>query len=80
MRNKILAILWMLIGALAGFWVGAIPAMIVFKVLLHFVGSHSPLVGLVGIIEIMSVALTASWFKRLFYKGMLWGYKPDKDS
>jgi multisubunit Na+/H+ antiporter MnhE subunit len=80
MRNKILSILWMLVGALAGFWIGAIPTVIIFKVLRHFVGSHSQVLGLIGIIEIISVALVASWFKRLFYKGMLWGHMPDKDS
>jgi hypothetical protein len=77
-RNKIMATVWMLIGAVAGFWVGAIPVALVYKVLRDFLGGHSPFLGLVGLLLIITAALGGQWFKYLFYKGVLWGYRPDK--
>jgi hypothetical protein len=71
---------WMLIGAFAGFWIGLIPVVIVFDLALRFLKPHDPFIGLVGILQILFIALGASWFKRLFYKGMLWGYQPDPKS
>ena len=66
----------MLIGALAGLWVGLIPTVLVRSLALHFLPHNNPIVEGIGILEIVFVALGASWFKRLFYSGMLWGYRP----
>jgi hypothetical protein len=80
MRNKILAFFWMLVGAFAGLWLGTIPMMILRAVLLHFLPRTNPIVEGIGILLFIFVAMGASWFKRLFYGGMLWGYRPDSNS
>jgi hypothetical protein len=81
MRNKILVTLWMLVGAFAALWIGAIPMLLAVAIMSRFVGRHSPLLGIITVPStLMLLAYGATWFKHLFYKGMLWGYRPDKDS
>jgi hypothetical protein len=81
MRNKILAAFWMVVGGLAAFYIGMIPISWVDAFVGRFIGNDS----LIRAIPILASALLlaaygAYWFKCLFYKGTLWGYRPDRDS
>ena len=81
MRNKILAAFWMTIGAFTALWLGAFPLSIVQGVLLHFVGRHSPVLVIPALMYTLpAMAYGATWFQKLFYQGILWGYRPEKDS
>ena len=80
MRNTILANIWMLIGAFVGFVVSAIPLGLVLQVLVHYWGTHSPIVQMFGLPFLVAAFVCGRWFKSLFYKGRLPGYKPDGDS
>ena len=58
---------------------------LVTHVLINFLGranpAASPIVAAATLpIVLLSMAYSATWFKNLFSKGMLWGYKPDKSS
>jgi hypothetical protein len=74
-RNKCLVTIWMIIGAIGGLWLGALPVGIAFQVLHHYSQSPNPFFALIALIIVVTAALGATWFKHLFYKGMLWGYK-----
>jgi hypothetical protein len=80
MRNRVLAAFWMLIGMLAGFWMGLPFAAIIFKILRVFLGDQNPIIIPLGSIFFITPLLGACWFKHLFYKGELWGYKKDDNS
>jgi hypothetical protein len=81
MRNKTLAAIWMVVGALAVLWIGMIPIVLIGALVGRFTGSHSPIVTMFILPPTLIIpACGATWFKHLFYKGMLWGYRPDKGS
>jgi hypothetical protein len=75
----------MVIGALAALWIAMLPTLFVFASLIRLVGRHNPMTAMtttaaVLVVTLVSMAYGATWFKHLFYKGMLWGYRPDKES
>ena len=85
MRNKILAILWAFVGMIVGLRVGELPYYWFIRGLSHFVDvGHTPpnmyLVALGIGWAVFSAALGCGWFYRLFYRGELWGYRPDSNS
>jgi hypothetical protein len=70
----------MVVGALAALWIAVIPIDLATALFIRFVGRHSPATAIPGIaLTLPALALGATWFKKLFYKGMLWGYKPDRE-
>jgi hypothetical protein len=69
MRNKILAILWMLVGAFAALWIGILPLALVSGVVRHFVGRNSLFEQMLILPSVLLLmAYGATWFKRLFYQ------------
>jgi hypothetical protein len=85
MRNKILAILWAFAGMVAGLRVGLLPIEWLIRGLSHFVDVHQKPVSLyLGALSfgcmVFSAALGWGWFYRLFYRGELWGYRPNAES
>ncbi len=70
----------MLVGALAALWIAVIPIDFATAIVIRFAGRHNPATAIPGVaIMLPALALGATWFKKLFYNGMLWGYKPDDD-
>jgi hypothetical protein len=81
MRNKFLAGFWMLVGALAALWIGIIPMGFGDALVYRFVGHNRIFQAIPEVaLGLIIPAYGATWFRHLFYKGMLWGYRPDKDS
>jgi hypothetical protein len=75
----------MVIGALVALWIAMLPTQLVIAVLIRLVGIHNPITPMITtaavlVITLVSMAYGATWFKHLFYKGMLWGYRADKES
>lgn len=69
----------MVIGALGFFGIACLPIDVIAAIIAHFVGIHSSLVAMAVLpLTLISMAYGATWFKHLFYRGLLWGYKPDK--
>lgn len=71
----------MLIGAFAALWIAIIPIDLATAIVIRFAGRHNPATAIPAVgLSLPAMALGATWFKKLFYGGMLWGYKPDKES
>ena len=70
----------MTIGAFAALWLAVIPMEVCRGVLVRILGKSNPMtLAPVMVLTLVALAGGAQWFRKLFYSGMLWGYRSDKD-